>query len=524
MARDRHELEDRGWEQMHTLLDREMPVERRRRRLVPWYFSAAAVLLVLIVATVAYRNMLSETDGTTPTLAEHAPTPTTPVATLDSVTGGVRPTVVSPAEILPADVLDFEKTRSITAETQRALVEVAHRPTSIAVPEGITSRFPIANRTEAQTTEITTADVPSVILNPPMVQPATTSIPSPDSGTEAEKVLTEITPVLPDSPAAIEQPQEAKITAISGSMPSFQTDSVQTARKRPTTLPAMAQPLAFGPKKEGRTELISPTTEAAPAEDELPTEVASPRTLLLAHTEPLASANGQPGFALGVRVLRPLSDGWNWRAGLNYRYQNVTQEVSSVSEIADLEGEVSSGVGFLDQTYTYTNEPTNLAVSSNGDFTAAATSLIQGGALVTDLHYLELPIGVRRSFKKFYAEAALRPAVLLAGVVDNEWTADGLFSRNQQGVAFDASGSVERASVAADAVNFVRPFQLSSDLRVGYRFGQRWSADVGWQYGLTPVVRGSQPGSGLVGAFSERAFDNLLRSDNRFSLGVNFRF
>lgn len=515
MAPNRHNPEDRGWEQMHALLDREMPVKRSRRRLVPYWAGAAVAAGVLLLLLVTYT-----------------PPPTTPQPA-DSATSALAERVrTSPG--FPSAAERAEAFLSVPPAAPSAEVERQFLPRPA-------ERAPLPNGTDDEARRVL-----------PGKTPLTRSSNTPGRAPEGRRTIT-TRPVSTNETITLPEPITASTPVDSTPVDSTPNVSALDRSEIAIGLPAPPADPASGsvlrsdaldaPGIELRTDAplrstFGRTHELSSAFSEQPIPVLAPpppsvvaeitptrarKSTFRATTELLAAPGGQFGGTLGAGLLRPLSATWTLRAGVRYRYHHLPQNLDLAENLDALE--LAATEPSLGQAYFYPTSGT-FDVFSNADLSVQATELLRGGALVTDLHYLEFPVGIRRNLREFYVETALRPALLLAAVVDNTWSADGLFARGSQGVVFSNSGTVAESAVAADAVDFARPFQLSSDLRVGRRFGQRWSVDVGWQYALTPVDRGEVfPGRNAVSGFgSGNSGVDELHSRHQFSLGLNYRF
>lgn len=56
-------IQDRGWSEMHALLDRELPQEKKRRRLLPWFvFGGSAFAILLVVALFFHHQNKDKTN------------------------------------------------------------------------------------------------------------------------------------------------------------------------------------------------------------------------------------------------------------------------------------------------------------------------------------------------------------------------------------------------------------------------------------------------------------------------------
>ena len=69
------QLADKGWADMKSLLDREMPVQRKRRRGIVWMVQLAAALLLPILGIGAWWFTIQE-PNITPGIASGTTTPT----------------------------------------------------------------------------------------------------------------------------------------------------------------------------------------------------------------------------------------------------------------------------------------------------------------------------------------------------------------------------------------------------------------------------------------------------------------
>lgn len=300
---DKH-LEDRGWQAMQELLDREMPVERRRR---PGFFWLFGLLLCLATAYVVWQAWPAEP-------AQRISRPSAPVAGLVDPSVAASKSPQQPQQTVQAPTFSDQKAVSINPALQ------------ISEPRQTTIYPAQPQKPEASQAQIT-PDRENFI---PETISATT--PAPANPATAEKTLAE-------NP---EQNEPATNATLATAQPP--TDPLAASPELPPfhqpLLVATNPPAMINPAETAKRPVDPATADTvAQADQPAPIEPVNPKPLrpwAFGATVGLLTSPGidYSGTNLGLSVEWQPARRWGLRGSLLYQFQKLQKEQRTILEVS----------------------------------------------------------------------------------------------------------------------------------------------------------------------------------------------
>ena len=278
------QLADKGWADMKSLLDREMPVERKRRRGIVWMVQLAAALLLPVMGIGAWYWLEMQQPAIDPGI----------------VSGTTTPIISSSKPSLPTGAMHTEA-------SQQQAAAIPDQNTTFSTPTYPASTSPTAYANQGQTPVSGTSDV----VKAPIEGPRGTQSPSPEP-----------TPADPDVILA-----------------QTNNNTTTSPAKKLQTLQTLQQPESAVASQHPRT-VVFPNTLSMPdamATIEPQRNKASKASWAFGAGAGLQSSTdfeGLNGALAGVNVDYNLNPRFGMRSGLNYQSfqpDNSERPIASIS-------------------------------------------------------------------------------------------------------------------------------------------------------------------------------------------------
>ena len=470
-------LVDKGWGQMSSILDKEMPVEKDRRRPFLWWFFGVAALL--LVSFTGYVILDSDKNGA-------ATDQEVPVAGLVNTKSANnqedKKTDFSPS---PSDNLSSEESqiKSSPAKAETGSIN--------SIPEiNISKQASSANEDGIQASLSDKVETAKVIQDQDRVEESTES--SKDNEIQDENNLT---------------PDESELSEVKASL--------STASSELTNAPARE---SFSYKSLSALDIMSLEKNESNFDYEplnTPKELKSNsrkidyRVYGGGLTETRSPFLG--GLA-GIGVELPLSSKFSINAGLEYNYLNRSEIGTGRNE--DRAVQYNTGGIFVGNPLS--NIP---PLVGNNTFTEVNDLVFE--EQIQDLHYIAMPIGVEYRFHpRWGVNAGFAVAYLASSRLSEAFTVD-LQSDDE---SMDTNEFYQVNTDSRDGLN-LWDFQFDTGIR--FYVSRRIDISFNYRHGLTSVV-GNPNNRADLSSPANRVVElagQPRRDYNRFlSLEVGYRF